>query len=332
MKIQKMKYIKMLATAAILISISSSFFAISAQSASCSGGNVNNHDYSDAPGSYGVACNDSGGRWQALGPNESGADTYTPGNTGDENNTGYKRTTAYKTWTAEGVVNSGIDGDMKTNGDGVAVDTDNGVHWRTSLDGGITWSDYGNGDITQGDRVEYRFGVARSTTGTHEYDRLKVWADWNVDGDFDNDASEILYEKDWALHKDSNGNATNSSNPSEENSTQNTDLTGESQPPVYNSSQYFSYFTQQVTIPIDALTGDTWLRARIVCENAIDAAHGDSNSPIMLATGYYNQGETEDYKFKILAKAVDVPEPSTLLVFALGLLGVTVGRKKLKNS
>jgi hypothetical protein len=324
MKIQKMKYIKMLATAAILISISSSFFAISSQVTSCSGGNVNNHDYSDAPGTYGVACNNSSGRWQALGPNESGADTYTSGNAG------YLQTTASKTWTAEGVVNSGIDGDMTTI-NGVAVDTDNGVHWRISLDGGITWSDYGNGDITQGDTVEYRFGVARSTDGTHEYDRLKVWADWNKNEVFDNDASEILYEKDWALHEDSNGNATNASNPSESNSKLNNDLTNLAGHNVYNNSQYFSYFTQQVTIPIDALTGDTWLRARIVCENAITAEHG-YGSPTMLAIGYYNQGETEDYKIKILAKAVDVPEPSTLLVFAIGLLGVTIGRKKLKNS
>ena len=321
-----MKYIKMLATAAILTSISSSVFAISSPDTSCSGRDGGNHDYSDAPGTYGVACNNSSGRWQALGPNESGTDTNSSGT-----DAGYLQTTASETWTAEGGVNSGIDGDMTTI-NGVAVDTDNGVHWRTSSDGGITWSDYGNGDITQGDTVEYRFGVARSTDGTHEYDRLKVWADWNKNEVFDNDASEILYEKDWALHEDSNGNATDaSSNASVNNGRKNYDLSNLANHNVYNSSQYFSYFTQQVTIPIDALTGDTWLRARIVCENAITERHGYGSST-MLATGYYNQGETEDYKIKIIAKVVDVPEPSTLLVFAIGLLGITVGRKKLKNN
>jgi hypothetical protein len=330
MKIQKMKYIKMLATAAILTSISSSVFAISSPD-TCSGRDGGNHDYSDAPGTYGVACNNSSGRWQALGPNGSGTDTSPTGtNAGSSLNDGYKLTTASKTWTAESGVNSGIDGDMTTI-NGVAVDTDNGVHWRTSSDGGITWSDYGNGDITQGDTVEYRFGVARSTDGTHEYDRLKVWADWNKNEVFDNDASEILYEKDWALHEDSNGNATDAPNPSEKNTKLNNDLSNLAGHNVYNSSQYYSYFTQQVTIPIDALTGDTWLRARIVCENAITERHGYGSST-MLATGYYNQGETEDYKIKIIAKVVDVPEPSTLLVFAIGLLGITVGWKKLKNN
>jgi hypothetical protein len=331
MKIQKMKYIKIF-IAVLISSISSHVFAATSPITSCNGRDSGNHDYSDAPGTYGVACNNSSGRWQALGPNGSGTDTSPAGtNAGSSLNDGYKLTTAAKTWTAESGVNSGIDGDMTTI-DGVAVDTDDGVHWRTSSDGGLTWGTYGNGDITQGDTVEYRFGVARSTDGTHEYDRLKVWADWNKNEVFDNDASEILYEKDWALHEDSNGNATDAqSNASLNNGRRNTDLSNVAGHDVYNSSQYYSYFTQQVIIPIDALTGDTWLRARIVCENAITERHGYGSST-MLATGYYNQGETEDYKIKIIAKVVNVPEPSTLLVFAIGLIGITAARKKLKIS
>lgn len=327
MKTQVMKYIKTFAVAVLLTNISGYVFAITSPDTSCNGRDGDRHDYSDAPGEYGVACNNSSGRWQALGPNGSGTDTN-----GSGTDAGYLQTTAADTWTADSGVNSGVDGDVKYV-NGTAVDTDDGVHWRTSSDGGTTWSDYGNGDITQGDTVEYRFGVARSTDGTHEYDRLKVWVDWNNNEVFDNNASEILYEKDWALHEDSEGNATDaSSNPSDNNGRKNYDLSGLAGHNVYNSSQYFSYFTQQITIPIDALIGDTWLRARIVCENAITERHGSPTSSIMLATGYYNQGETEDYKIGIIAKVVNVPEPSTLLVFAIGLLGITVTRKKFKIS
>ena len=321
-----MKYIKTLFIVVLLSSIASSVFAATSPDTTCNGLDNDSHDYSDAPGTYGVACNNSNGRWQALGPNGSGSNTNSTGT-----NAGYTQTTASITWTDDSGVNQGIDGDVANIG-GNIVDTDNGVHWRTSSDGGLTWGAYGNADLTQGDTVEYRFGVARSTDGTHEYDRLKVWADWNKNEEFDNDASEILYQKDWALNEDSNGNATDAqSNPSVNNGKKNNDLSNLASHNVYNSSQYYSYFTQQVIIPIDALTGDTWLRARIVCENAITERHGHGSST-MLATGYYNQGETEDYKIKIVAKVVDVPEPSSLLLFAIGLLGITAARKKLKIS
>jgi hypothetical protein len=304
----KMKYIKFLTTAVLLASISN--ITLAGPATSCADRGLNNIDYSDAPNSYGAACNQTQ-RWQALGP---GTDSGTAGDVVGDSRTKYRATDGYKDWTRENGVN--------TSGD----EGDDGVRWRTSSDNGVTWTDFGtDGVITQGDVVEFSFLVGRSQTGTHEFDQVKAWADWNVDGDFDNDASEILINEKWAMDENSSDIAI-----IDNNGKKNTDLSNNAGVDIFNDTDLFREYTAQIQIPLDAVLGDSWLRARITCENALDN-HGDGTS--LLATGFYDQGETEDYQITIAAKTVtDVPEPSTLLVFALGVLGIAAGRKKLKTS
>ncbi|MFT7431319.1 MAG: hypothetical protein ACI971_001780 [Colwellia sp.] len=321
-----MKIIKTLTIAVLLTSISSHVFA--GQVTPC--GDKTGVDYSDAPDSYGAACHKTR-KWQSLGPGTN------KGSKGDKKNNSrhkYKSTEGYKNWSKEDNVNSGADGDVQN-----GIDSDDGVQWRTSSDSGVTWSNFGtDGVIFQGDVAQFKFLVGRSQTGTHEFDQVKAWGDWNANG-FDGkfDDSEVLIDEKWALNENANDIATNAANnPSDSNRRTNNDLSkiyntlNSTNIKIYNSVDLYREYIKDVEIPLNAMLGDTWLRARIVCENALDNA-GDGVS--FLATGYYDQGEVEDYQITIAAKVVtDVPEPSTLLVFALGFISIAAGRRKLKYS
>ena len=95
---------------------------------------------------------------------------------------------------------------------------------------------------------------------------------------------------------------------------------------TYNSNITFANFYKKLTIPLDAMLGDTWMRVRLVCENSISQY---SANQILDATGYQHQGEVEDYKLTIVAKTATVPEPATLFMFALGIFALGAKRKKL---
>lgn len=237
-------------------------------------GYSSNYDYGDAPSSYGVACHDTD-RWQNLG-NDWDVDSAT--NVVDSDNT-----------------------------------TDDGVSWRTSSDGGNTWSDWSSDQVLrQGDQVEFKFEVTRSNDGGHEYDELKAWVDWNQDSNWDN-ASEVVEQEVWNKNEAPDGTLDTSSPH------YNGDLG------TNNSNITFATFYETLNIPLDAVLGDTWMRARVVCENSLSQY---SVNHVLDATGYQHQGEVEDYKLTVVAKAVSVPEPSTLFIFALSLIGLAVKRRK----
>lgn len=290
---------------------------------SCS--NVNEADYSDseAPATYGVACNDTA-QWQSLGAmtkEERIAERNrknSGSSTGTGTATGYYNSSAYTNYTEEGSQNAPDSGD-------------DGVKWRVATGvnskGKTTWSSWSNtGSITQGDDVQFQFSVWRSQTGTHEYDKIKSWIDWNNDGAFDNSkfagrnlgnnvGNEVLIDKDWAL----NENARNKLDTS--GSKYNTDLG------MNNSADLFRKFTVRTTVPLDAVVGDTWLRARVVCENSLSSYAVNYN---LLPDGYQHQGETEDYKLTIAKKetVTNVPEPTTLWLFASSFALLLVKRRK----
>lgn len=67
-------------------------------------------------------------------------------------------------------------------------------------------------------------------------------------------------------------------------------------------------FQSTFAVPSFAVAGDTWMRARIT-------ADGDLTS-----TGDYFTGEVEDYRVNV-AQAGEVPEPATLVLLGMGLIG-----------
>lgn len=255
-------------------------------------GSINNctggsGDYSDAPSSYGTACHDTN-RWQQLGS----ADGSLYGDSigiNDNNNVG---------WTSESSPN--------------AVDSgDNGVSWSTSSDG-ITWSSFGQSDsLVQGEFVQFQVDVQRSQEGNHQYDEYKLWLDWFGSGSFNE--SDVVMNDQWMKDEDSSGVAFTGILAS---NFYNNDLG------AYNSPDEFgSFFSNAIQVPINSILGELWMRARIICENSLNIG----NDYQMLATGYYHQGEVEDYALKIVNK---VSEPGTAILFSTVFLGLMLRRKK----
>lgn len=300
----RLNFNKYLVIAASLLCFSQSSFATSVTSCATksatkiSKGWNANFDYGDATG-YGEACHDTN-RWQQLGQTDGDA---LKGDTG----TG---TSSRGGWTEELSQNT--------------VDTgDNGVTWRVQNSDGTWPTEFGTGELVAGANVEYQFVVTRSDEGNHVFDQLKAWNDWNGNGQFDD--SEVIIDDKWYKIADTfaadntagNGAGGFNNDPLVRNGSKATTWDT-----INNSGVTEAIVTSIVQIPLDAVIGDTWIRARVICENSLTAHDRDNN--ILYATGYYHQGEVEDYQVAI----TQVPEPTTLLVFGSALIGLVLQRKK----
>jgi hypothetical protein len=303
---------KYIAVTVALLCFSNMSFAGTVQN--CTVGN--DKDFGDATqsskgGTYGQACHETNA-WQQLGDAGLGRDLQ--GDTGGTDDSLSKNIG----W------NSGSDQSDDLNGSSEDIG-DNGVSWRVADANGNFTGAYGQPELTQGQDVQFKFTVTRSDEGNHLFDRLKVWVDWNGLGGFNNDAfgttgSEILGQRDWA--KNENADDALDGMTGSENSTYSNQIHSK------NSSVTSRNYIMETTIPMSAIVGDTWMRARIVCSNSLNNYSVDMN---LLATGYQDQGEVEDYKVTINARPpTPVPEPTTLLVFGTALIGLVLSRKKAK--
>jgi hypothetical protein len=277
-------------------------------------------DFGDATesskgGTYGQACHETNA-WQQLGQatkeiSNNITEVELQGDTGGTND-------ALSTnlgW------NSADSQSNDTNNNG-EDSGDNGVSWRVADANGDFLGAYGQPELTQGQAVQFQFTVTRSDEGKHQFDELKVWVDWNGQDGFNNDAinssdSEILYNVRWNKEEDKNDRRKGDAGYSGDAVDFNNDVG------AYNNIDTYRSYTLETTIPMDAIVGETWMRARIVCENSLTNYSDNMN---LISTGYQDQGEVEDYKLTIN----QVPEPTTILVFGSALIGLVLSRKKTK--
>lgn len=229
-------------------------------------------------------------------------------------------------------------------------DTDDGVTWSVKQDNG-SWSAFSNTEeFEAGDEVQFNFDMTRSIAGdNHYYDQLKAWVDWDQDGQWSEDEeliSEIWYkwhdatdEIDATPSTDQNSMLTGLVNDASayrqsvytELST--SDISSElaNNEIIYNSNDLSRTYSVTTTIPTDAALGDIWLRARVSCSESI---YSDGNGNHTLdPTGYYFQGEVEDYLLTINKSEkppTDIPEPATLGILLSGLGLIAFRQRKQK--
>jgi len=297
-----MKYVNTIATSIIFLGFSNLSLASTSNVVDCST-RTNSVDYGNATNQEASACHDTA-YWQRLG----------------------------ETWNADSPTTS------ETN-----LATNDGVSWITSSDGGSTWVD--NGELSAGGLVKFQFDVTRATMGNHKYDLLKSWVDWDQDGAWSED--EIIINEKWWKNEDSEGVVTRGSQSGtlnknndlstwtqlgtdgSQNRRDNTWKSSENRwrKSIFNSNDTAAtFFSDVITIPVLDTLNEIWLRARVVCENSLEQYADGMN---LIATGYQNQGEVEDYK--LVAKSASVPEPSTLFIFAIGLFALATRRKTLNQ-
>ena len=207
-----------------------------------------------------------------------------------------------------------------------APSTNDGVTWRVKTAGGV-WSDYGtDNEIAAGDEVQFKFDVTRATTGNHQYDNLKAWVDWNQDSVWSED--EDIIDVQWDKNLDSEGNIETAITQADEDDKANGVLEAAWNRDLgdWNSKDTeASFFSGIFTIP-DTLS-EVLLRARVVCENSLSKY---SDGYKMVSYGFQDQGEVEDYRLAVVNKVANpIPEPSTVLVFMLGLIALVANRKRL---
>ena len=288
---------------------------------SCATAVTNNYgdgsmDYGDAPTTaYGEACHETNA-WQQLGKAKQ---SNTLVSLQGDNGTTDDDVSANSGWNAGENQADDVGNNGKDSGD-------NGVKWKVKDENGVWEENWGRSELTQGEAVEFRFQVTRSDEGNHQFDELKVWVDWNGEDGFNNNdigtaGSEVLYNAQWDKNRDIDDNIA------EDSGNKNTDLTNlAGGVDVFNNADTFRSYKLLTKVPVDAVIGETWMRARIVCENSLSNHSVGMN---LLATGYQDQGEVEDYKLTIKrASITQVPEPSTLLVLGSALIGLVLQRKK----
>jgi hypothetical protein len=179
---------------------------------------------------------------------------------------------------------------------GTLWDSEAGTLLNDPSDDGISYSTISHGATFD---VTFTFTMYKQYWGSHDFDGLKVWIDWNNDKNFADETPYVFY---WDFKAENPG-----LNPY--------DLAGVS---------------KDFTLKFEGVEdGSYWLRARVVC--SADVFNDmDLYQPYGTTPSGFGQGETEDIKFANDHEPSTVPEPSTIMLLGLGLVGVA-GVKRIRK-
>lgn len=190
----------------------------------------------------------------------------------------------------------------------------NQVAWSTD---GTNW---GREELTVGETVYFRFIMHKTDEGDHYADLLKAWIDWNNNGVFEQSES-LFYEHTIFPNAAGHDGST----------------VGR-----LNVDQYFEFTSQGFLLTSEHI-GEIDMLVRATCTESVLASAGRTGTwdyqwrvafseynSLFLPTGSLGQGEVERYSFIVNdAPPPTVPEPSTLLLFTSGLIGLAgIARRK----
>lgn len=190
------------------------------------------------------------------------------------------------------------------------------IQWSTNNGG--TW---GNSALAVGQSVEFKITMHKYEDGNHYGDLLKVWIDYNGDQQFQN-SETLLF-------------GTHVVNPIEKPWRPDS---------VVNQSFVFTSGPVNLT---NSMVGDHFLLARVTCTDSLlttaketgkiasytwndqwNSTYTSGNNAmygtLFSAAAHYGQGESELVKLTVNS----VPEPGTLALFSVAMLGMGWIRKK----
>jgi hypothetical protein len=206
-----------------------------------------------------------------------------------------------------------------------------GIQW--SINGGA-WSNVGSTDLYVGQTVQFKLTMHKDQKGNHYADLIKAWIDWNGNSSYDNSvgSSEILLAGDHVA----NASVTPSWGPGN-----------------YVVNESFAFLSGAMTVNAGML-GDHYLLARVVCSDTLlttaEADNGNADltpkhyggyadqwsysiadmekwfSPTANYAANGGQGDSDQVKFTV--KTNKAPEPGTLSLLAVAMVGLGLRRKQ----